>query len=513
MPERLLHAPHFNGSAESKAGKLRQPETRAEIFDQTIRARLEGMSPNQRVNLANHTKEKAYGRGLFIKEPAEDGNSEKNKAIPFDPIPKLFDRDKMEMYARDVTAVYGAMARIEDFALAGETNLGREIFSTIINGMSSEETELTNRAKSRPSHTARRRNARADAFVSADGMSIIEVNNVNPEGILYHHVLTASAKDFLDEVGLDHPDLDHRFQSAAQQVHKMLRDEYADRTEGEIPGKIGFVYEQEKDDAIVNRAELPLLSALYSSQFVPSFEVVHGDPKDVEASNGKMTVKGEEVDMIWRNAIDVPAVFRGAPGMVEVMSHPERYPQLNDATSALIGSKVMLSYLHDERVQTAIGMTDAEKAAVLRTVPFTFIPGEDVFLGVNGQRMSSKEYLTRFQEYFVLKPGSGTHGEDIHFGANSNNGWSSAVEEAVASGTFVAQRFVSYKDSTENVLRINDEGDLIEEPFVRDINLHHINGKAVGTTISRIVPAPSESEEITPLNIAGGGGFQATVNI
>lgn len=496
--------------------------SRAHLLQEDVRHRLQKKSHSERSDIYHRASERAIMNGLEL-QPLKDGKPV-YEDLPFTRVPAFLDRETMQDHARDVQHVYNALLKIEDLALSG-TELGNEVLATVTKGMDDDQVEMLHKARGRRPQTARNRNSRADAFIKADEMDIIEINNINPEGLTMHRALTEVGLGVLNDTGLNladswYYDLEaQRFQTAAHQGLSMLQREFASRpgNEGKPLKRIGIVYEHgqpkegEEDIALINRSEMSSLSRFFRARSRHGIEVFNGDPTDIETANNRMRLGGEDIDIMWRNAVDIPKAVHNpeAAGFIDVISHPETYPLLNDETSQIIGSKATLSLLFDKRVRKEIGMTKEEEAAVERSVPFSFIPDADVRLTNGAESMTARDYLMKYRKYFVLKPTSGTHGNEVVFGPNGGQAWDDAVERAVDSGMYLAQRYIPYERIHVPVLELGPDGTLDHETYMRDTNLHKIGPEVSGTSISRIVPLDPDGK-LKILNVAGGGGLQTT---
>jgi hypothetical protein len=520
MPRELI-SPDVTAHHDSNRPPV-DKNSRAHLMQETLRTKLSAKSPGERADIYHQATERAEEQGLVLR-PYEEGQVVQQK-LPFTTVPAFMDKETMDGHAQDVQQVYEAMLKVEDLALSG-TESGNEVLSTITKGMDEDQVEMLHRAKGRLPQSARNRNSRADTFIQGDEMDIFEVNNVNPEGFTMHKGLAEVGLEVLDNAGIDLQDASfrdiaaQRHTTAAHQGFAMLQREFTSRpgNEGKQVQRIGIVYEHgaptdgEEDIAFINRSEMPTLSKFFKEQGGGKIEVYTGDPTEVAAEDGKMSIGDKEIDVLWRNAVDIPKALHNpdARGFVEVISHPGKYPVLNDESSQIIGSKATLSLLFDKRVRDEIGMTPEEAAAVERSVPFSFIPDENVLL-INGQeKMTAEEYLMKYRNNFVLKPTSGTHGIGVVFGPNGGQAWDEAVHEAVESGTFLAQRYIPYERIHVPVLELGPDGTLDHSTYLRDTNIHKIGPRTTGSSISRIVP-PDPDGKLKILNVAAGGGLQAT---
>lgn len=471
-------------------------ESKATLLERDVNQRLGEMSKGDRADLYTLTVGNAQVKGLMLLDAP----------IPMIPVPIFFDREKTADKANKIEKVHNALIKIEELAFS-ENPVGKQILQTVTEGMSTPEKELLLRTETPLPSTIRRRNTRFDTFYNTDtnDMAIIEANTTNPEGMLYHLILQETGRDFMQALGYDPKEFDQTKDSAAHQVIRMFQEEYEER-KGEPLKTLGVVYEPTDEASVVNQSEIPRLKEFFQSF---SIDLHIGAPTEVETEDDQVVINGEPVDAIWRNAVDLEKALKNAPGFIDVLAHPSTYVVLNDDRGRFMGSKHLLAELHDPKVQKAAGFTDEEIAAIKEIVPFTFNPADvEALEGPGGETLTAKEYLMQFRKEFILKPSSGTHGEELNFGVN-NKDWEKTVDTAITQGGFVAQRYIPYNSITRPITSITAEGDLVTANYVQDTNIHVIGGKALGTSICRASLATKG--EIKVLNVAAGGGLQPSL--
>ncbi|MEM4368079.1 MAG: hypothetical protein QXO21_03590 [Candidatus Anstonellales archaeon] len=430
---------------------------------------------------AEQMQSKAQELGLIL-----NGN-----VIPFFPIPMMLE-GKTDQYFREVGIVYRVLRKIEDW-LCTDTEARQQLLYPYL---SQAEITLVEAATKRRPTTADRRNTRFDTFLTPEGIKIIELNSLCPEGIHYH--------DALIELGILAHQLTnqkvnseaYRKRSTARQVLEMMLNEFRERRPGKSISRIGIVYDHDSVSE-VNQVELPILAERFSQiakdYFGLTLEAIVGTVEEVFAKDERMLIGDQEIDVMWRNNLE-PALYRelnpagkkNVPGLIEIITNPDKYIVLNDEAGRIIGNKILFALLHDPNIQQMFSQEEIE--VIKRVIPYTAILTEE----------SLSKFL-RNNTPFVIKPVVGVHGKNVYFSQNYQN--IDELRRSLPQGFFIIQEQVPYP--TANLPTITENG--IETVSVNwDLNIHHIGGRPQGTCICRASPT---RKQLGVLNVAAGGGF------
>jgi hypothetical protein len=514
MTERILN--WKNGSTfDNDVSEPIISESRADIIQRSVESGVEKMSRQQRQELVGTMESYATSNGLTVEDTP----------IPLIHVPIFQDKDSINIQSADITRVNNALLKIENLAFSDKP-LGKELLRDVSQGMFPEGSALMLGAKNVNIQTAMNRNIRFDTFRTIQGqMWMIEANTVAPEGIHYHDILINSSQKFLNQLAIDIPEVGNQtYQTASHSVFNMLLTEYIQR-KNKLPNTLGIIFENEGEDNVINRTELPYLATSfeqYARQNGFSLEVLLGRPTEIAACNGMIELNGKKVDILWRNNLDPEGYFKKynnggreeVSGIFEVIQNPNIYPIVNDERARFAGYKETMAYLHNPILQQAAGLLDDEIQAIHNIVPFTFDPSDETIIELRGKQFSSKEILMNYAEHFVLKPKVGTHGQGVVFGANKDEKeWGDAVNDAINGGHMIAQQYIPYSQIKYNTLVISKDGTIHYEDYYMDTNMHVIGGSAKGSSICRSSPVSRFGNQLGVLNVAAGGGLRASFRV
>lgn len=330
--------------------------------------------------------------------------------------------------------------------------------------------------------------SRLDAFFApgAQGLKYTEYNAETPAGAAYNDVM---ARVFLDLPAMGafrRTYVAVPLPAAPGQVQALLEGYHHWRGVREVP-----------QVCILDWREVPTYSefVLYQHHLeaagVPTFI---GDPRDAEYANGRLTVGGRHVTLIYKRVLIDELVERcGVDSPVVRAVRDGAACMINPFRCKLLHKKASLAVVSDERNQSLLAPD--ERAAIAAHVPWTRVV-EERHTVHDGQPIDLLPYVAARREQFVLKPNDEYGGKGIVLGWTvSETEWQAALQTAVDQPYIVQERIAlpstPYPAWVDGRLHI---GERMEDtaPFL-------VNGQAVDGCLSRIATDPL-------LNVTAGGG-------
>ena len=238
------------------------------------------------------------------------------------------------------------------------------------------------------------------------------------------------------------------------------------------------------------------------NKIIPYFDSlgVHsiiGDPREVERNEEIFSIKGEEIDVVYRD-------FQ-LEEVVSIKTHGGSVDGIEDAFAKnRVVSTVFGEFDHKSLCELLTNPEFAryfsaqEIRAVRRRIPWTRLVMERKTAGMEDQEVDLIPYIQKNRENLVLKPNRSYGGEGVIVGADaSDSAWEKGVEQAVAKPkTWVVQEKVAIAKAPMMVLR--QTGKLqIEEQYVT------LSVTATGRGVAFVGRCSAEPV----VNISQGGGL------
>ncbi len=330
--------------------------------------------------------------------------------------------------------------------------------------------------------------SRLDAFFAAGdaGLKFTEYNAETPAGAAYNDALSRvmMAMPVMHEFSRTHAALP--IPAAPSVIHALLDAYHAFRGVREKPSVV-----------ILDWAEVPTRSefVLFEREFAAiGIEAFLGDPRDAEYTNGRLTVGGRPVTLIYKRVlIDELVTREGLDSPVVRAVRDRAVCMVNPFRCKLLHKKASLAVVSDER--QAHLLTSAQRAAVASHVPWTRVV-EDRGTTYAGEPVDLLSFIAGRRETMVLKPNDEYGGKGIVLGWTvDDDTWQAAVRSAL-SEPFIVQERVEVPSEpwpawVDGALHISDRM-LDTAPFL-------VDGTVMTGCLTRIATDPL-------LNVTAGGG-------
>jgi uncharacterized circularly permuted ATP-grasp superfamily protein len=352
-----------------------------------------------------------------------------------------------------------------------------------------EESLLTSDAGfAEPSPTSR-----VDAFIvdaAGDGgtMALTEYNAETPAGAAYNDSLTEA---FLELPAMREFARTWRVVPLPSRhgVTAALLDAWRQFSGGRAAPRIAIL---DWDD-VPTRREFALFQEHFRAQ---GLECVIGDPARCEYANGRLTLDGGPIDLIYKRVLLHELVERLGLDTPVLRAWRDRAVCLvNPPASKILHKKASLAVLTDER---NAHLFDAEtRATITACVPWTRVVEERRTVTAGGQ-VDLVPWVVKHKDRFVLKPNDEYGGTGIVLGWTVEQGaWEAAVAQALREPYVVQERVAipsePYPGWVDGRLQVLDR--MIDTaPFVT-------YGTAVDGLLTRLSTAAL-------LNVTAGGGSQ-----
>ncbi|MBL0940703.1 MAG: circularly permuted type 2 ATP-grasp protein [Gemmatimonadaceae bacterium] len=340
-----------------------------------------------------------------------------------------------------------------------------------------------------PGYAAASPTSRLDAFFASPeqgGLKFTEYNAETPAGAAYNDALSKAflALPVMQAFQATHFPLP--IPSAPGVVDALLRAFRQWRGTSEAPRVV-----------ILDWKEVPTASefVLFEREFsARGIEVFIGDPRDAEFSNGKLTVAGRPVTMIYKRVLIDELVNReGLESPVVRAVRAGAVCMVNSFGCKLLHKKASLAVLSDERQATLLSAD--EQAAVQRHVPWTRVVEERKTQHASGT-VDLVPHIAAHREQLVLKPNDEYGGKGIVLGWTVDDAvWQDAIRTALREPYIVQERVTlpsePWPTLVDGALHIGDRM-LDTAPFMTD-------GTLMNGCLTRIATDPL-------LNVTAGGG-------
>jgi len=344
-----------------------------------------------------------------------------------------------------------------------------------------------------PGYVAVSPTSRLDSFLTKDAYSFVELNGESPAGIAYADAAydIFSSLPVMKEFAVDYnvrPLYGRRYML---DVLLSSYQEYLGR-KPERPPRI----------AIVDLAGVPTVKEfdLFREFFEDAgFPSVICTPQELEFKNNRLSVSGQEIDIVYKRLLvnEYVPIIREYPALVDAY-RAGAICMVNSFRSKLIHKKALFAVLTNPR--HAGLFSEKELGAIRLHVPWTrSVRHEqtDYF----GRSVDLLEFIRSNSEQLVLKPNDDYGGHGITIGWNIDEaGWNQAIEDALADGDYLVQERVP--TARETFPALTDDGRIEFAEQLVDLDPLLFNGK-VGSAFTRL--------SFTELaNVTSGGGMVPT---
>ncbi len=222
------------------------------------------------------------------------------------------------------------------------------------------------------------------------------------------------------------------------------------------------------------------------------------DPRETELKEGRLTAKGEPIDLIYKRVLISELVERGG------LDHPViRAVQtgavcmVNPFRSKLLHKKASLAVLSDER-NTQL-FSNAEREAIAAHIPWTRVVAERTTM-YDGRIVDLVPFIIEQRERLVLKPNDAYGGAGIVLGWEvDDTGWGQAVRAALTEPFVVQERVPIPSEPFPSVA--SDGGRVVLADRILDTAPFAYRGTHVDGCMSRLSTAAL-------VNVTAGGGSQ-----
>lgn len=330
--------------------------------------------------------------------------------------------------------------------------------------------------------------SRLDAFLApgADGLKFTEYNAETPAGAAYNDALSRvmMAMPVMHEFSRTHAVLP--IPAAPSVIHALLAAYHEFRGVREKPSVV-----------ILDWAEVPTRSefVLFEREFAAlGIDAFIGDPRDAEYNNGRLTVGGRPVTLIYKRVlIDELVTREGLDSPVVRAVRDRAVCMVNPFRCKLLHKKASLAVVSDER-QAGL-LTASQRAAVAAHVPWTRVV-EDRKTTWGGESVDLLSFIAGRRDTMVLKPNDEYGGKGIVLGWTVDDAtWAAAIRSALTEPFIVQERVVVPSEPwpawVDGALHISDRM-LDTAPFL-------VDGVLMTGCLTRIATDPL-------LNVTAGGG-------
>ncbi len=225
--------------------------------------------------------------------------------------------------------------------------------------------------------------------------------------------------------------------------------------------------------------------------------VVVGDPREVERKNGDLLLKGEVIDVIYRDfQLEEVVSIKTHGGSVEGI---EAAFSRNQVVSTVFGEfdhKSLCELLTNPDYSSYF--SPQELRAARRRVPWTRLVNERRTPGMEGAEVDLLPYIRERREQLVLKPNRGYGGEGVIVGEKvTQSAWEEALDKAAAKPKgWVTQEKVKIARAPVMILREKGKPQVEEQYVTLSI-----------TATPRGVAFVGRSSADPVVNISQGGGL------
>jgi hypothetical protein len=346
--------------------------------------------------------------------------------------PLFFEAEELSGLERDLSLVWSALSTIPERLFDGSL----AAFAKAV-GMTEFQAECATRSQGSAAR-ALTGMARADLYRDAAGYRLLEWNFGSPVGGVECAELCRRLRTdpgmaaFLDKEGLVYPD----------SVEAMLATV---RSETGYPtGTRPVVALVDTPDAL--RRVASLLHGQAARWSDSGFSTMVGHLGELTRSDGRLLLRGEPVDVVYRLFTMDDALIHADDGLMEPLllaAERDEVVIFTPLDAEMYGSKGALALLSEPVNQ--IGLTPEQRAACARLLPWTrrVQAGETSLEDGNGIDLLA--YVADHQDDLVLKPSLSYAGNGVVVGADPAVApamWRDHLAQAVDDGSYVVQRLV-----------------------------------------------------------------------
>jgi hypothetical protein len=270
-------------------------------------------------------------------------------------------------------------------------------------------------------------NARPDAFITPEGVKIIECNSGGGVGAVVQTQLLAGA--WVDAIYSDAPLRAHRpYAVRADMFDRMCRHEETDRSVvflGSVKDLVRGVTSTRYFDTEIDY----LRGRGFTAEFFEPTDLMAGLIEGTGRLRYAVGLRHFTVHEWTQLGIDWGPVGEALAAGCQLVA---------SQTSALLGNKKLLGLASEGQPC----MTAEDRRLIDRYVPWTRVAG-DRDVTYRGRRYSLTDLVTGHQERFLLKGATGMKGEEVLMGRDTDRrAWHDAVREAVRDGNSIVQERV-----------------------------------------------------------------------
>lgn len=340
-----------------------------------------------------------------------------------------------------------------------------------------------------PGFAAASPTSRLDAFYASPeqgGLKFTEFNAETPAGAAYNDALSRAMLTLPAMQAFQRTHVPLPIPAAATVVDALLQAYHQWRGVREMPQVCILDWKE-----VPTYSEFVLFEREFAAREIP---VWIGDPRDAAFENGRLTVGGRHVTLIYKRVlIDELVTREGLDSPVVRAVQAGAVCMVNPFRCKLLHKKASLAVVSDER-QAHLLAAD-ERAAVAAHVPWTRVV-EERSTEYSSASVDLVPFIAANRERLVLKPNDEYGGKGIVLGWTVNDSdWQAAIQTALAEPYIVQERVVVPSEPwpalVDGALHIGERM-LDTAPFLA-------NGITVSGCLTRIATDPL-------LNVTAGGG-------
>jgi hypothetical protein len=274
--------------------------------------------------------------------------------------------------------------------------------------------------------------SRVDAFLLPNGLHFAEYNAESPAGAGYTQRL-CELFDTLPVMARFRTGRHVRHHITIQPLLDALLDSYREWGGTAKPPTIAIVDWRD----VPTWTEFELLAGAFEAAGVPT---VVCDPKDLELSNGRLTVAGRGIDMVYRRVLLNDIVARSAECAVLVAAYEQRAACVANTFRCKLAHKKAFFAVLTDPANSAM-FSAMEQAVIAAHVPWTRLLA-DTSTHKDGASKGLLDIARDQRERLVLKPNDEYGGTGVMLGwEHDPSSWDAALQSALrdGAGTWILQ--------------------------------------------------------------------------